>query len=49
MEQIICCPFKNKFSMLSYLQFNLVTANEMCIARHFPLNMRSAVNQADDS
>lgn len=43
------CVFKAKFSIVLHFQFNLITVKELCIAQHFPLNMKSAMNQADYS
>lgn len=43
------CGFKAKLSVFLYLRFDLITAKELCIAQHFPLNMKSAMNQADRS
>lgn len=43
------CVFKAKLSVFLFFQFNLITVKEMCIAQHFPLNMKSVMNQADCS
>lgn len=43
------CVFQAKLSIVLHFQFNLITVKELYIAQHFPLNMKSAMNQADYS
>lgn len=43
------CVFKAKLSIVLHFQFNLITVKELHIAQHIPLNMKSAMNQADYS
>lgn len=40
---------KAKLSIFLRFQLNLIAMKELCIAQHFPLNMKSAMNQADYS